>query len=257
MRSLHAVVVVFFIIVGFSSCQVYKQNVMFKTDKDYNNEATAAFEEFDSSYHIQPDDYVFLSVYSNKGELLVDPNYQYQSEVGGQRMSQEKPKYLVQQNGELILPLVGLVNLKGLTIAESNLLLAEKYSDFYAAPYVLMSLANRRVVVIGSLGGKVIPLENENMNLIEVIALYGGMDEKSQAGKIKLVRGDLKNPDVQLIDLSTIAGLKDANLNIMANDIVYIEPRRKVFTESLRDISPLASLVTSFLTLVIVIASFQ
>lgn len=257
MRVFHAVAFTFIVLVSISSCQVYKQNVMFKTDKDYSSEATAAFEEYDSAYYIQPDDYIYLKVYSNKGELLVDPNYQYQSEVGGQRIKEDKPKYLVQPNGDVVLPLVGVVNLGGLTIAESNQLLAEKFSEYYASPYVLMSLANRRVVVIGPLGGKVIPMENENMNLIEVIALYGGMDEKSQAGKIKLVRGDLKNPNVQLIDLSTLQGLKDANLNIMANDVVYIEPRRKIFSESIRDISPLASLVTSFLTLIVVVASLR
>jgi polysaccharide export outer membrane protein len=60
---------------------------------------------------------------------------------------------------------------------------------------------------------------------LELIAIAGGIPINGKAHRIKLIRGDLKNPQVYLIDLSTIEGMKKAELTMQGNDIVYVEPR--------------------------------
>ena len=102
---------------------------------------------------------------------------------------------------------------------------------------------------------KVIPLNNENMSLVEVIALAGGINQDGKAHNVRLIRGDLNNPTVFLIDLGTIAGMKASILNVEPGDIIYLEPRRRVFFEALSDVTPILSLVTSLLTLAFIIAN--
>jgi len=68
-----------------------------------------------------------------------------------------------------------------------------------------------------------------------------------------LIRGDLQNPSVQIIDLSTIEGMRKAALNVEPGDIVYVEPIRRVFLEALADYLPVFGAVTSVLTTYIVI----
>ncbi len=67
-------------------------------------------------------------------------------------------------------------------------------------------------------------LNNENTNLFDFIASSGGMPGNSNASKIKIIRGDLKDPKVYLVDLSTIEGMKAAELTLQAGDIIYIQP---------------------------------
>ncbi len=242
------------ITVSLSGCAVYKQNLMFKSD-----EMSTAFakkvEETEHNYKVQPNDYLMVDVYTNGGELLIDPNFQYSGDMGQSRFQQEKPKYLVRVDGKVDLPMIGEVEVDGLTIVELNVLLSSKYNEFYENSFVYAQLVNQRVIIIGPEGGKVIPLLNENMNLIEVIALYGGMGKDSKSNSIKILRGDLNDPEIFAIDLSTIEGMKKSQLKIEANDIIYIEPGRKILSESLRDITPIVSLTTSVLTLVILLTN--
>jgi polysaccharide export outer membrane protein len=74
---------------------------------------------------------------------------------------------------------------------------------------------------------------------------------------IRLIRGDLNNPEVHLIDLSTIEGMAKANLKIEANDIIYIEPVRKVLVESISDISPVIGLFSSVISIVTLVIFLQ
>ncbi|MEO0334740.1 MAG: polysaccharide export protein EpsE, partial [Bacteroidota bacterium] len=112
---------------------------------------------------------------------------------------------------------------------------------------------NKRVVVLGGLGGQVIPLTNENMSLIEVLALAGGVSQGSRTDNIRLIRGDLDDPEVRIIDLSTIQGVKKASLKVMPGDIIYVQPVQRVASEALRDISPIFGLITSTLTLILLV----
>ena len=81
--------------------------------------------------------------------------------------------------------------------------------------------------------------------------MAGGFNNDASGKNIRLIRGDLSNPQVQVIDLSTIEGMAKANLEIQPNDIIYVEPVRRPFAESLKDIVPVLSLLTSVLALVI------
>jgi polysaccharide biosynthesis/export protein len=78
------------------------------------------------------------------------------------------------------------------------------------------------------------------------LAKAGGIQD-GKAHRIKLIRGDLKNPQVYLIDLSTIEGMTKANLTLQANDIIYVEPRDKVPQKVLEAITPYLTLLTTFL----------
>ena len=67
-------------------------------------------------------------------------------------------------------------------------------------------------------------LQNENTTLFEVLAQSGGVYKEGNASRVKVIRGDLNDPEIYLVDLSTIDGMRDANLNMQAGDIIYIDP---------------------------------
>lgn len=243
-----------------SSCQVYRQNILFKTETSINEDAF--FMELamaEKNYKIQPYDIIYLDVFTNYGEMIIDPNMEMMQIGGGGAMQRNfvSREFRVDSNGEAILPMLGPTNLKDLTVYQADSLLMKEYESFYKDAFVRIKLVNKRVVVLGAMGGQVLPLPNDGVNLIEVLAMAGGLDNTAKGGNIRLIRGDLSNPHVQLIDLTTIEGLRKANVRIEPGDIVYVEPQRRVFVESLRDAAPFVGLVSNVITLIIVAQSLN
>lgn len=236
------------------------------------------------NYLIQPNDYLEIRLYTNEGERILDPNGELQfgnivggggigsvgpgrpqSSFGGRQNGQQQnqqnqygTQFLVQHDGIVRLPMVGYQRLTGLTLLQADSLLQTKYSEFYKGVFVTTRVTNNRIVVLGATSGgsgQLIQMYNDNMNLLEVLAAAGGIDgafvgttatgRAGRADNIRLIRGSLKNPQVQIIDLTTIEGMRRANLQVEPNDIIYVEPIRRPFYEGLQDATPLFSLIAS------------
>lgn len=260
LRDMYAVrkFTLYFSLIFLVSCHAYKQNVMFKTKKGASY-LSDQVDKTEKNYVITPNDYLELKVYTNNGELIIDPNQALSKELGASNSNSSsnsqlnKPKYLVKTDGTVYLPMVGDFKIEGKTIYEATLLLNEIYAQYYEAPFVYLKLVNKRVILLNGQSGQVIPLENENMTVFEILALGGGVDNDSKAFKVRLIRGDLSNPEVFILDLSTIEGIMKANTRVQPNDIVYVEPVRKVITESIRDIVPILALMSTIITMILVI----
>lgn len=247
-----------------SSCSYYKQDIMFKTETSINEaEFTGAIEKAKKGYRLKKGDVVTFTLYTNKGEVIIDPNYDLAKQLGEnkdgmgftkQDGSASKLSYVVDDKGFLLLPMIGKVLVDSISHSQFDSILSVKYAQFYQEPFIVSQISSRHVVLISGLSNKIIPLGQENMNLIEAIAsIEKGLDEYSNVKKIRLVRGNLQNPSVMVIDLSTIEGLKKTNLTLLPNDIIYIEPGRNAVRESIRDYLPYISVVTSALSLILIV----
>ena len=235
-----------------ASCKSYQANILFAVEEDEMEQLSRVVVEVHENYIVSPNDHLEIEVYTNKGEELIDPNNALRNDLpSGAEIS--PPVYLVQPDGTAELPIIGSVKLGGMTLMQVNSFLADKYREYYKDPFVQTKYLNKRVIVLGAVESKVIPLENDGMNLLEVLALAGGIGKDAKGDNIRLIRGPLNNPQVQVIDLSTIEGMTRANLEVQPDDIIYIEPVRRPFTEGLRDIVPVLSIITSILALVIAI----
>lgn len=234
------------------------------------------------NYVIQANDYLDVRVYTNKGERILDPNgelpFGTPSSVaptlsrgstgttspltGGQRGSgggsgSGNVAFLVQADGTVNLPIVERQRVSGLSLLQADSVLKVRYSAYYKDAFVMTRVTNNRVFVLGSPGGRVIGLENDNMNLLEVLALAGGIDGGGggaggaslyryggRADNIRIIRGNLKNPQVQEINLTTIEGMRRGNLQVEPNDIIYVDPVRRPFLETIADAAPAIQLIT-------------
>ncbi len=266
---------------AFTGCRTLKQDIMFKTETPVNMEAfERAYETVTKNYHIEPMDYIAVTVYTNKGEMLIDPNNEFELGDQGSRMQQggagnmlmqqqmmgigerfntsinrpimqnmQQPRsFMVNEHGMANLPQVGAVKLAGLTLSQADSLLASAYAEFYETPFVLTQYLNKRVVLMGALGDKVVPLQEENMSLVELLAFAGDFQIKAKGNKIRVIRGIKdggENISVQLVDLSTIEGVRAANMQLLPGDVVYVEPRRRIDRESLSDTGALVNVFSS------------
>ncbi len=250
------------LMVLISSCNI-NSSVMFRTPRDYQYVMDQTIGNVE--YRIAPNDLIGFSVYSNDGQKLVDLTTVSSSltTTSGGGVSQGNTRvfisFTVEPDGYIKLPIIGKVKVKDLTVRETEKMLEQLYSTFYIKPFVTLQVLNRRVMVFPGLGGagKVINIENENTTLIEALALAGGVSPNGKARKIKLIRGDTRNPQVMLIDLSTVEGMKQSNLMLQANDIIYVEPAPRYSQEVLAQITPIVGIITSLLLIYNIVVGFD
>lgn len=252
---------IFLMLLILSSCKVYKQDIMFKLDDKFTEgDLSTAVALAERNYQIQRNDLLRMDVFTNKGERIIDPNFELRQGMINQNLNQQGGQqflYLVRQEGMVKFPMLGDVDITGLTIYEAEQKLQQLYSEHYIDPFVVLRYENRRVIVLGANGGQVIPLVNENTSLIEAIALSGGINQGAKSQTVRLIRGNLNKPEVYQIDLSTISGMRASIVRLEPGDIIYIDPWRRVWLESLRDVSPVLSLISSVITLTLVIRSLN
>ncbi len=231
-----------------SGCKVLNPSAMFETGSDYKY---SDFEKEMNEYVIKPFDKLDVRIYTNDGYQLID----MESNSNIVREQRTTSPYLVEYDGLVKVPTLGRVPISGLTIKQAEELLEEKYSKFYQKPFVLVNVTNRRVVVFtaGSTKGTVLNIENEKFTLIEALAQAGGIDDFSKSYKIKLLRGDLKDPKVYLFDISSIEELKKSNVVLQANDIIYVEQRPRYTARATKEIMPYITLMNTLILVYITI----
>jgi polysaccharide export outer membrane protein len=214
---------------------------MLKTPKDYTyDKIVDSLSKQD--YKIEANDIVNVRIFSNDGFKIVD------LASTNQVTRFIELDYVVTRDGTCKLPLIGRVKLAGLSIREATEYLEQIYADYYVKPFVFMTVTNKRVIVFPGNGGaaKVLYLTNNNTTVIEALALTGGIAEDGKAYKVKLIRNDGKEkPKVYLMDLSKIEGIAVGNTVVLAQDIIYVEPRYRLAKTLVSEISPIISLVTS------------
>lgn len=253
----------FFIFISFlscfSSCRYYTNNLLFKTKVEYKVDSIdQQIKKAENNYLIRKNDYITFKMFTNQGEVIVDPSGTLK---GGRSMTVDE-KYIVHVDGTVILPMIGTIQVVGLSLPRLDSLLSKKFEKYYQDVFVISKITNKRVIMMGAFGNRVIPIENENMSIIEVLAssTNGSMSLGGASPRyynIRVIRGDLKNPSVTLIDLTSIESMIKSNLNIQPNDIIYIEPKRKVFLETLGDITPVFGLISSLVTIYLLFASLR
>ena len=293
MRGLINVSLTLLIAILLSSCGSLTQSLLFQTDESINADVfKSTLLKANQNYKIQKQDYLAISIFPNKGEQLVDPTNDFPMGEGGSNLNSnggvggnqlgDAPNsrlnlpitrnnlppnsYLVNENGEVNLPKLGLVNLEGLKLYQADSLLTVKYASYVKDPYVITQYLNKRVVLMGALGERVVPLRNENVSLYEVLSLASGnaanvnltIQRHTKANKIRLIRDyESGKPSVLVIDITTYEGMSQLNTNVQPNDIIYLEPRRKLDRESLSDISAILSPITSVIALFVAISALS
>ncbi len=239
-----------------SGCTL-NRDIMFKTPTDYE------FSQFsDSGYtnlRLQANDQIQFRLFANDGFKMID----LVSEGGTREASflqRTSFLYFIDNLGSAKLPLLGKVRLAGMTLREAETFLESKYVDYYNRPFVQLLVESRRVVVFPGEGGdaRSVALENNNTTLLEVIGMAGGLSNRGNAKKVKVFRYDTdRTRKVYQFDLSTIDGLKYADMVMQGDDVVYVQPNAEIARGIVRDLSPIVTLLTSLVLIYSISRTFK
>ena len=263
----------FFIILifGLSSCRVFNPSKMIRTGIDYKY--TPLPKDSNQLYKIAPNDVLSFQIYTNDGERLIDPIGGFSANGGSGNMGGNVGNsgaaggsnggsvaggmntnslyggipLLVEYDGTVKFPILGRMNMAGMTSREAETFLEEKFSVYFNKPFIRLGISNNRIFLIrGGTNSTIVPLYNARTTLFELIAGTGGIGD-GKAHKIKLIRKTKDGNKVYLIDLSRVQNIDQGNMVLQANDVVYIEPRDRVPEQIMNTFTPYLSLLSTIL----------
>jgi len=226
------------VFVGLTGCKSYTSNVILKTEPtDINWQS--AYTKVTIEYPIKVGDKIQFSLYTNLGESIIDPSGNLvavkASSGEDNKINAEQPTYEVLESGMCLFPVIGKLQVTGLKTSQLDSVLSAKFESYYNGVYVISKVVNKKIIIMGgNKGGQILPFTS-NMSLLEVLAVYGGLDEKSKGYNIRVIRGDLKNPEITVVNLRTVNDMKSSIVTLKPDDIIYIEPVRRPTSESFRD----------------------
>lgn len=177
---------------------------------------------------IQMDDKITISVWGHD-ELGVGSSFSVYSST------LEQGKFIsIDKSGEITLPLIGKVELEGLTAREADLYIRQLYSKFVKNPIVYLRVLSHSVTILGEVSspGNYL-IDKQEKTLLELIGDAGGFSKFANKKKIVILRKDLDdNLEEIIIDLTDIETLFTQDLAVRSRDVIYIPERRSKELES-------------------------
>jgi len=244
------------LIVSFSSC-VSRQDVTYFQSSSIENDSEQL--EIARKYvaTIQEGDIlqIIVSSLSPEASAMFNP-FPPQANILQQSQTNNLPPangYLVDPEGNISLPLVGKVQLKGLSTTSANDLITQKLNKFLQQPTVSLRILNYKVSVMGEVNRpSVYTIPNEQITLPEAISLAGDLTIFGKRNNILVIREIDGKRNFVRVDLTKRDLFSSPYYYLHANDVVYVEPTKGKVTSSDRTIQ-LAPIVISGLSLLTVL----
>ena len=133
-------------------------------------------------------------------------------------------------DGCVLLPTVGKVQIVGLTIREAERVLSERFKVVVKDAEIKMALANNYFFVQGDNGKGQFPLYKENLNIFQAMALAGDISSIGDKSRIKIIRKGSDGIDhIETFDLRKASVVESEYYYVRPNDVIYIPTNSKSF----------------------------
>ena len=139
--------------------------------------------------------------------------------------------YLVDNMGFIEYPVVGSLNVGGLTKSACERLIHDKIKPYMNAnenPVVTVRMANYKISVLGEVARPgMYNVGNEKINILEALAQAGDLTIYGVREKVKLIREDATGrKEIHELDLTDANIISSPYYYLQQTDIVYVEPNK-------------------------------
>lgn len=224
-----------------------------------NKAEARKYETGTTNYLLNPNDLLDIKISTmtptafnpfNDADRSVVPGNTYAANLAGETVQQQG--YYVDPAGWLNLPILGKVHVSGMTISQAEDSIAVIVKKYLDRPVVRLKLLNFRFTVMGEVEKDGTYYANDNnLTLLQGIAMAGGASEFGDLSKVKIVRHAGDNTYVFYVNLLTEDFLSSPFYYVQPNDVVVVPPLRQ--RSFLKYMSPNISVLATTVSLVVTI----
>lgn len=190
--------------------------------------------ELETNYEarIAPSDRLGIFVSSaDDDENLVKMFNQNRTQQGGNTNARGWYGYLVDLNGNIYFPVLGKINVEGMTRIELQDTISRMLVDggYLKTPFVTVELSNFKINFLGADGGKVIYVDGDRCTLFEALALSGDLGTYTRRDKVKVYRQVNGKMTCRTLDLRSSKVFNDPYFQLQQNDYVVTQSIRSQY----------------------------
>lgn len=238
---------------GLSACRSNKTIPYFKNvpETEYTQIAQVKFTE----PKIELDDVLEISVHT------VDPGATASITEGGitvstfqsaGQMQQRLKAYPVSKEGTVDIPILGKLEVIGLTTQEVRELVRGKASQFFVEPSVQIRIVNFKVTVLGEVGSpNTYNVPSEKISILDAIGMAGDLTIFGKRENVLLIRETAKGKEMIRFNLNDAQIFNSPYFYLKQNDVVYVEPSKSRIANAE---APKVAIVSSILAVISTIA---
>ena len=135
--------------------------------------------------------------------------------------------YEVDRDGYILFPTLGLVSVEGQTLKQAGDSIADliRAGGYIKEPTVRVRLANFTVTVVGGAGNTIIPVQDSDINLLQVIARTGGTNMNANIREVTVIRTEEGVRTAYQVNLQSRELFDSPVYYLKQHDVVYIKPQ--------------------------------
>lgn len=205
-----------------------------KKDVVYYQNIDGMPQEKSNSYEIkiQPDDLLMIIVSAEDPEIAMPFNLksvamQYVGKQDAVTSQQTQQLYLVDANGIIDFPVLGKLNLTGLSRSQVLHMLQQKIGVYIKNPIVNMRIMNFKVSVQGEVNSPgTYTVDSERITLIEALTKARDLTIYGKRNNILIIREIDGVKSYNRVDITTADFINSPFYYLAQNDVVYVEPNK-------------------------------
>jgi polysaccharide export outer membrane protein len=176
---------------------------------------------------IQLDDLLYINVSSESIEAAAPFNLGGDAEqtLAGGNVIQFR-SYLVDNNGEIDFPILGIMKVAGLSKTELHDLLKIKLEEYLKDPILVIRVVNFKVTVMGEVKNPgSFTINSDRLTIMEALAQAGDLTPVANRDNILVVREESGLKSYYRVNLTDSELLKSPIYYLKQNDLIIVEPR--------------------------------
>ena len=228
--KLQSLLIIGFSILLLSGCNSYK-HVPYLQDAD-----STSLKEPQVMYDakIMPKDLLTITVNTTDPEAAAPFNLTVQTPynaTGTNTLNRQSTlqQYLVSNEGTIDFPVLGRLQISGLTKSEAENLIREKLGDYLKeTPIVTVRMTNYKISVLGEVARPgMFTISNEKVNIFEALALAGDLTIWGKRNDVKLIRENAAGQrEIIKLNLNKSDIVASPYYYLQQNDILYVTPNK-------------------------------
>ncbi len=188
-----------------------------------------------STYEIRivPQDELFITVTSLSPQATAHFNLPLANPATQEKVSDkvttqpQQQTYIVDADGNILFPQLGVLHVAGMTTSEINKMLTEKISEQVTDPIVRTELINFKVNVIGEVKEpRQVLVRSQRFSVLDALASAGDLTEFGKRSNVLVIREIDGEKHYARLNLGDSHVTSSPYFYLKQNDVVYVEPNK-------------------------------